>query len=232
MKKQRIAKIPIHYRDQIQQILDDLEQNGRIERVGLNAARNNELGSDISNRVIILPIGDTYNIVMDARLLNAMTDVSKYHFPLLPVQILTPRINGKICGTTDVSTADHQIALTPETEELVYFVVRDEEYNYKRSILALKASPVFFARILTISFAPLVERNEIITYIDDIVVQAVIKPQMFERLRNFHGALRNSKLIASPDRTSFFLLAVKFLRHIVALNKIKPLLNKMELCNK
>ena len=48
-KKQRITKVSIHHRDWIQQILDDLEQNSIIERVGLNAAKNKELGSAFEN---------------------------------------------------------------------------------------------------------------------------------------------------------------------------------------
>ena len=35
MTKQSITKVPIHYRDKVEQILDDLEHNGIIERVGL-----------------------------------------------------------------------------------------------------------------------------------------------------------------------------------------------------
>ena len=47
LKKQRMTKNSIHYPDQTQQVVDDLEHNAIIERVGLNAARNEELGSEI-----------------------------------------------------------------------------------------------------------------------------------------------------------------------------------------
>ena len=60
VNKQRFTNFPIHYRDQIQQILDDLEHTGIFERVGLNAARNIELGSQFLNPVIFLPKGDTH----------------------------------------------------------------------------------------------------------------------------------------------------------------------------
>ena len=66
LKKQRITKVPTHYRDQIQQILDDLEQNCTIKRVGINVARNNEFGPEFINPIIILPKGDTYKTVTEA----------------------------------------------------------------------------------------------------------------------------------------------------------------------
>ena len=85
---------------------------------------------------------------------------------------------------------------------------------------------------MTILFAPLIKKNEIITYIDDILIQAENVEQMFIRLDNFHKALRQSKLKAAPDKTFFFLLSVKFLGHVITDNKIKPLLNKIEAIQK
>ena len=72
---QRITKVPIHYRDQIQQILDDLKDKGIIEGVQLNGAENNELGSEFIYPIKIRTKGDTYKRVTDARLFNAITDV-------------------------------------------------------------------------------------------------------------------------------------------------------------
>ena len=55
---------------------------------------------------------------------------------------------------------------------------------------------------------------------------------MFKHLRNFHEALRKSKLKAAPDKTFFFLQSVKFLGHLITGNKIKPLLNKIDAIHK
>ena len=73
---------------------------------------------------------------------------------------------------------------------------------------------------MSICFAPLLRINHIVAYIDDIFVQAETQPQMFQRLRSFHEALRNAKLKVATDKTFFFLIAVKFLGHIVTQNKI------------
>ena len=64
LTKQRIIKVPIHYRDQTQQFLDDFENNGIIKRVGINDAKNNELGSKCIYPIIILPKGDVFKLFM------------------------------------------------------------------------------------------------------------------------------------------------------------------------
>ena len=89
--------------------------------------------------------------------------------------------------------------------------------------MAFRALPGFFTRVITILFAPLIKANEIITILMTYLVQASDDAQMFKRLRNFHEALRKSKLKAAPEKTYFFLHSVKFLGHLIQGNKIKPL---------
>ena len=48
LEKQRITKVPIPYRDQKKQILDDLEHKSIIERV-------DEVGSEFINPILIRP---------------------------------------------------------------------------------------------------------------------------------------------------------------------------------
>ena len=132
LKKQRITKIPIHCREKIQAILDELETNGLIEPVGLDAAQNHEISSEFISPFKIFAKGDTYNYVFDATLLNAETDFSKYPFPSLPVQVLMTKFIGSLFSTIDLSSAFHQVALTPETQKIVRFLVGIEQYKDKR----------------------------------------------------------------------------------------------------
>ena len=68
--------------------------------------------------------------------------------------------------------------------------------------------------------------NEIITYIDDLLIQVDIKTQMFVQFLNFHETLRKPKLKAALDKTYFFSAAVNFLGHEITENIIGPLSNK------
>ena len=94
-KKERIKKIPSLYdRDEIREKLGEIEINGVLECVGLDAARNVDLGCKFVNPIINLPRSDTYEIVIDAKPLIEINDASQYLFPFLPVQVLKPKDNG------------------------------------------------------------------------------------------------------------------------------------------
>ena len=121
LEKQRNTKVPILYRDQMELILDDLEHEGTCERFRLNGARKIELASDFKYLIRILHNGDSYNIVIDARLFYAITDVSENHFRLIPVHVLISPTSGKTFIQTDLSTTYHQVSLTPETQKLLHF---------------------------------------------------------------------------------------------------------------
>ena len=51
----------------------------------------------------------------------------KKRFPLLPVQVSTPRINNKVFSTKNFSTDHHQVVLIRETQDLVHFFVGKEQ---------------------------------------------------------------------------------------------------------
>ena len=86
----------------------------------------------------------------------------------------------------------------------------------------------FFNRMMTLLFAPPIKKNETTTWIDDILIQADTKTQMFDGLRNFLETLRKFKHKAAPDKRYFFLATSEFLGHVIIENKIKPLPNKFE----
>ena len=121
-----------------------------------------------------------------------------------------------------------KVALDTETQKLLHLFLGNEQYKYEQGFYGLKALPGLFTRTMTNLFAQLIRRNEVRTQIDKILLHAENKPQIFERIRNFHEAIRISKLKAAPDRTFFVLIAVIFLGHIVNQNKIKPLLSRIE----
>ena len=81
---------------------------------------------------------------------------------------------------------------------------------------------------MTFLFAPHIKKNEIVTYIDNILIQIDRKTQMFGRLRTFYESLGKSKPKAARDKTFFFLAAINFLSHVYTKNKIRPLANKIE----
>ena len=64
-----------------------------------------EMGSSFINPFIILPKGNIVKLVIDARYLNSITDLSKYSWPLEPIGSLLTRLNGNYFTTSDLCSA-------------------------------------------------------------------------------------------------------------------------------
>ena len=90
LRKQRPLKVPLHYRGRLEILLTELQRAGIIREMGNDV----EMGSLFTNPIIILPKGDTAKLVIDARYLNSITDLTNYSWTREPVQMLLTRLDG------------------------------------------------------------------------------------------------------------------------------------------
>ena len=81
---------------------------------------------------------------------------------------------------------------------------------------------------MTIPFASLIKRKKAITYIDDTLMQAETKSELFDIIREYHTLRRSSGLKAAPDKTKLFLRNVQFLGHVVSGDGIQPVAKRVE----
>ena len=166
LSKQRPYKVPLHYQEKLEDLLDQLCKTGIIREMG----NVNEMGSEFINPIIILPKGNTIKLVIDARYLNSITDLSRYSWPLEPIGSLLTKLKWNYFTTSDLCSAYNQVPLTEETKQLVSFVIGSKQYTFERGFYGLCGLPNFFSRIMTIHFAPLIKRKQAITYIDDTIM--------------------------------------------------------------
>ena len=75
---------------------------------------------------------------------------------------------------------------------------------------------------MTIHFVRLIKKSQVITYIDDTIMQSENKSEMFTVSNEYDTLLKKAGLKATPDRTFFSLKKVKFLRHVLSPDGIKP----------
>ena len=79
---------------------------------------------------MIFPKCDAHKMVKDPRILNAIKEASKNHFILLPFQVGSiHRKIAKQIGPTDLDTAYHNVASTPNSQGLGHFVVGNDKYK-------------------------------------------------------------------------------------------------------
>ena len=100
--------MPIHLRDKLEKLMDELNQAGIIRELN----ENDDMNSWFVNPVIILPKKDYVKLVIDARYLNSITDTSNSNWPLEPLNVLKTRITGTIFTSCDLSSAHNQVPLT------------------------------------------------------------------------------------------------------------------------
>ena len=108
-KKQRASKVPIHLRDKVNRLLDNLEQYEIISPV--NKEEQPKVNTFV-NRVIILAKGESLKIVLATRYLNSLIDESKCNWPIEPIQVTLTKINGKYFTTADMNSAYNQMPPT------------------------------------------------------------------------------------------------------------------------
>ena len=199
--------------------MDELIQAGIIRELNENA----DMNSWFVNPVIILPKKDYVKLVIDARYLNSITDTSNSSWSLEPLNVLTTRITGTIFTSSDLSSSCNLVPLIEDTQHVTSFIVGGRRYTYQIGFYGLKPLPSFFHKLMRYAFGPLIKRKQIITYIDNSLLQAKDEREMFTIVREYHSLLRKANLKAAPDKTMFFLRKLRFLR-ILYLKTDNPLL--------
>ena len=113
-----------------------------------------EMGSSFINPVIILPKGNIVKLVIGAIYLNSLRDLSKYSGPLEPIGSLLTRSNGNDFTTSDLCSANNQVPLMEDTQQLTSFVIGSKQYTFQRGVYGLCGLLNFFSRIMTIILHP------------------------------------------------------------------------------
>ena len=167
LKRQRASKVPLHLKDKLEKLLTQLKDADIIREMG----DDDEMGSLFVNPVILMPKNDYIKLVIDARYLNSVTDLTNYSWPLEPVQMILTKANGKFFSVSDLSCAYHQVPLSYETQKLTSFIIGGRQYTFTRGFYGLCGLPNVFSRLMTIHSDPLIRKKQAITYIDDTIMQ-------------------------------------------------------------
>ena len=167
LKRQRASNVPLHSKEKLGKLLTQLNDADIIRQMG----DDDEMGSLFVNPIILMPKNDYVKLLIDARYLNAVTDLTNYSWPLEPVQMIMTRVNGKIFSVSDLSCDYHQKPLSQETQKLTSFIIGGRQYTYTPGCYGICGLPNSLSRLTTIHFDPLVKKKQAITYIDDTIMQ-------------------------------------------------------------
>ena len=225
LKRQRARRVPLHLKDKLEKLLTQLKDADINGGMG----DDDEMGSLFVDPIILMPKNDYVKLVIDARYLNTVTDLTNYSWPLEPVQMIITRMNGKFFSVSDLSCAYHQVPLSYETQKLTRFIIGGRQYTFIRGFYGLCGLPNFFSRLMTIHFDPLIRKKQAITYIDVTIMQSQSRGEMFTIINEYNSLLRKAGLKAAPDKTFFFLKKVKFLGHVISPEGIQPIEKRVDI---
>ena len=189
---------------------------------------DDEMGSLFVTPIILTLTNDYVKLVIAARYLNSVTDLTNYSWPLEPIQMIMRRVNGKYFSVSELSCALHQVPLSFETQKLTSFIIGGRQNVFTRGFYGLCGLPNFFSRLMTIHFDPMIGKKQAITNIDDTIMQSQTRGEMFTIINEIHILLRKAGLKAAPDKTFFFLKKVKFLGHVISPDGIHSIAKRVD----
>ena len=109
LKRQRPSKVPLHLKEKLEKLLTQIKDADINREMGDDDA----MGSLFVNPIFLMPKNDHVKLVIDARYLNSVRDLTNYSWPLEPVQMIMIRVNGKVFSASDLSCAYQQVPLSP-----------------------------------------------------------------------------------------------------------------------
>ena len=183
---QRPSKVPIHYRDRLNKLLLEFEKYNIIKQIGSTTDKKHTIGTTFLNPLIIIPKGDAIKVVLDARHLNSNTNQELESWPIEPLAPQLARANKKYKSTTDLMYAYAHTPLDEETIKLTGFSCGDKLYAFIRGFFGLKGLPNFFSKQMSTFFRSLIDKRSALVYIDDILLLANEKQEMFELIKELH----------------------------------------------
>ena len=229
---QRPSKVPIHYRDKLNVLVKELEKYNIIKQIGSSPQDKPVYGTTYLNPLIIIPKGDTIKCVLDARHLNSNTEQSDESWPIEPLAPQLARANKKYKSAIDLKYAYAHTPLDEDTIKLTSFSSGDKLFAFIRGFFGLKGLPNFFTKQMSTFFKTLIEQSFALVYIDDILLLSDSKEHMFQLIEHLHIISTKNNLKLAPEKSFSMLLKVKFLRHEIGYNTIKPFHSKIAAIHK
>ena len=224
---QRPSKVPIHYRDKLNVLLEELEKYNIIKQIGSSPQEKPVYGTTYINPLIIIPKGDTIKCLLDARHLNSNTEQSDESWPIEPLAPQLARANKKYKSAIDLMYAYAQTPLDEDTIKLTSFSSGDKLFAFIRGFYGLKGLPNFFTKQMSTFFKTLIEQGFALVYIDDILLLSHSKEHMFQLIEQLHIISTKNNYKLAPEKSFFMLLKVKFLGYEIGYNTIKPIHSKI-----
>ena len=204
-------RIPIHKRQEAEETIEKLKQQGLIE----------PSQSPWSSALVFVRKKDgTLRCCVDYRLLNAATIKDTY--PLPRIDATLDALSGSTWfSTLDLKSGYHQIILSESDRPKTAFSCGNGGlWHWRVMPFGLSNAPATFERLMETVLSGLHWQSALV-YLDDIVVFGRSFTEKLDRLREVLRRLRQANLKLNPKKCALFRTEVPFLGHIVSAEGVK-----------
>ena len=208
---QPIRKVPYHLRDKLSTKLDELVELDMIEKVSGPS-------SWVSPVVVVpKPSGDICSCV-DMR--QANTAVKRERVPIPTIDEVLQDLNqSKFFCKLDLTSAYHQIKLSPESRDITTFGTHKGLYRYKRLMFGISCAPDMYQMVL---HQVLQECDGAHNILEDVIVHAPTEEEHDKRFENVVRVLSSRGLTLNRDKCQFKMSHLEFMGHVLSARGIGP----------
>ena len=146
--------------------------------------------------------------------------------PLPKIDEMYAKLKGaKVFSTIDLRSGYHHIALGKSSRAKTAFVIPFGKYEFLMVPFGLAQAPAHFQLLINkvlkgLKFA--------MTYLDDIIIFSQDELQHLEHLEIVFSCLREAGLKMKSSKCDFFKSEIHYLGHLISLEVISPLPNKLD----
>lgn len=168
-----------------------------------------------SNMVLVRKKDGSLRLCVDYRRLNMKTKKDAYSIPR--VDTLIDSLQGaKYFASLDLFSGYHQVQVEKEHQERTAFSAGPLGfYEYSRMPFGLCNAPSTFQRMMEVVLDGL-NMQICAVYLDDVIVYASTKDELFDRLSEVFARLSEANLRLKPKKCQFLQRSVEFLGHEVS----------------
>jgi len=168
-----------------------------------------------SNTVLVRKKDGSLRLCVDYRRLNAKTIRDAYTIPR--VDTLLDSLKGaRYFASLDLLSGYHQVKMHPEHAERTAFSAGPFGfYQYEKMPFGLTNSPSTFQRLMEKVLEGL-NLNTCAVYLDDVIVFAETKAELYVRLNEVFDRFRQANLKMKPKKCEFLKTRIDFLGYVVS----------------
>ncbi|EGT36450.1 hypothetical protein CAEBREN_28622 [Caenorhabditis brenneri] len=208
--KARPYRVPIKYQAELEKHINSLLKSGRITE------SNTPWTSPI---VLVKKKNGSLRVCLDFRKLNEATIPD--NFPLPRIDAILEKVGGSnYFSSLDMANGYLQLRLDPASSYKCGFITESKVYAYTHLPFGLKSAASYFQRALRTVLGGL--EDEVLVYIDDILIYSKTFDQHLETLRKVLHRFRDFNLKASPKKCEFAKKSIVFLGHEISKNTYSP----------